>query len=501
MCRKISIFCRSSKVFVGAACLLLCVCAIPFKAAIAYSQTIVSGIAWNDQNGKNVQGHGGNILQVGSIFYWFGENKLNQSASNDPFQSIRCYSSTDLVHWKFVSDALTRRESGDLGPNRIVERPKVLFNAPTRQYVMYMHIDNEHYSAGRVGVATSAMVSGPYKYLGSFHPLGLQSWDMNLFQDDDGEAYLLTHAGDHRLHIDQLSWDYVSVIKSVAALTPDYEAPAMLKVAGCYYIFGSELTGWSANDNKYAMATNVAGPWSKWSLFCPEGSETFDSQTACTLSIRGSRETAIVFLGDRWNASDLGASTYVWLPINVLRTNIWLGTNVWLSGYTNGWSLDLKTGLVTGNQASSLDPSPPPNLAAGKPALADGYESEFPPTSGNDEDVTTRWCAKDGQAGHWWEVDLGKNYTDLIGAQIYWEAKGAYQYKIDVSSDNKSWTTVMDRTGNTIASGLMDDRFSAQGRYVRITVTGLPPTLWASFYEFRVFRSNNVVNGQRSVPP
>ncbi|HEV2453869.1 MAG TPA: hypothetical protein VGY98_06385, partial [Verrucomicrobiae bacterium] len=27
------------------------------------------------------------------------------------------------------------------------------------------------------------------------------------------------------------------------------------------------------------LATNVAGPWSKWNLFGPEGSETFDSQT------------------------------------------------------------------------------------------------------------------------------------------------------------------------------------------------------------------------------
>jgi Glycosyl hydrolases family 43/F5/8 type C domain len=453
-------------------------------------QTIISGTIWNDQNGVNVQGHGGNIIQVGSTYYWFGENKTDENAQHDPFQSVRCYSSTDLAHWTFVSDALKREAQGDLGPNRIVERPKVLYNARTRQYVMFMHIDNARYGVGKVGIATSSTVSGPYEYQGSFRPLGLQSWDMNLFQDDDGKTYLLTHAGDHRLHIDELSPDYLSVTRSVTALRPDYEAPAMLKFHGCYYLFGSELTGWAANDNKYTMATNIAGPWSKWNLFAPEGSETFASQTAYILPVTGSRGSTVMFMGDRWNASDLGASTYVWLPLSVIQTNLCVGTNIWLLGYTNGWSLDAKTGMWADNGADPAGPAiPRPSLATGKPAMADGFEAGKPPGGGNDENVTTRWCAADGNPGHWWEVDLGRNYADLSGTEIYWETSGAYQYRIEVSSDNQTWATVADETTNAIAAGVMDDHFSAAGRYVRITVTGLPQGLWASFYEFRVFGS------------
>ena len=297
----------------NASSLVLAIVLITALASVASStaawgspQTIFPGTAWDDQNGINVQGHGGNIIQVGSTFYWFGENKTNENSSNDPFQSIRCYSSTDLAHWTFVSDALTQQASGDLGPNRIVERPKVIYNATTGVYVMYMHIDTNNYSIGKVGVATSSSVSGPYTYLGSFKPLGLQSWDLNLFQDDDGTAYLLTHAGDNYLHIDRLSADYLSVTSSVAQLQPNYEAPAMLKVNGCYYLFGSELTGWNSNDNKYTMATNLAGPWSNWNLFAPEGSETYNSQTAYILPVTGSQGTTIMFMADRWNASDLG---------------------------------------------------------------------------------------------------------------------------------------------------------------------------------------------------
>jgi len=460
-------------------------------------QTIISGIPWNDQNGVNVQGHGGNIIKAGSTYYWFGENKTNETAQHDPFQSVRCYSSTDLAHWTFVSDALTRQAHGDLGPDRIVERPKVLYNALTRQYVMYMHIDNNHYGMGKVGIATSSNVAGPYEYRGSFRPLGLQSWDMNLFQDDDGNAYLLTHAGDHRLHIDELSTDYLSVTRSVAALQPDYEAPAMLKFHGCYYLFGSELTGWAANDNKYAMATNIAGPWSGWNLFAPEGSQTFVSQIAYILPVTGSRGTTMMFMGDRWNASDLGASTYIWLPLSVTETNLWLGTNVWLLGYTNGWKLDAKMGMWADNGADPAAPAMPrPNLATGKPAMADSFEAGNPPSGGNDENVTTRWCAVDGNLDHWWEVDLGRNYADLSGVEVYWEAGGAYQYRIEVSNDGRTWTTVADKTTNAIAAGLTDDYFSAPGRYVRIIVTGLPPGLWASFYECRVFGSNSLAKSR-----
>jgi hypothetical protein len=71
-----------------------------------------------------------------------------------------------------------------------------------------------------------------------------------------------------------------------------------------------------------------------------------------------------------------------------------------------------------------------------------------------------------------------------------WEFDGrVYQYRIEVSSNGTSWSTVVDKTGNTSSAQTQRDEFSANGRYVRITVTGLQasPLTWASFYEFRVF--------------
>jgi beta-xylosidase len=117
-----------------------------------------------------------------------GEDK--SGGSN--FQNVNCYSSPNLVEWTYVGALLSRGTSGDLGPGRVVERPKVIYNARTKKYVLYMHIDSGNYKEAKVGVATSDSVCGRYTYHKSYQPMGRQSRDMGLFQDDDGTAYLLS---------------------------------------------------------------------------------------------------------------------------------------------------------------------------------------------------------------------------------------------------------------------------------------------------------------------
>lgn len=118
-----------------------------------------------------------------------GEDKTEGS----PFQNINCYSSRNLVEWAYEGALLSRTEEpGDLGPERVVERPKVMFNDKTGKYVLYLHIDSPDYKDARVGVATGDSVCGSYEYHGSFRPLGFQSRDIGVFKDDDGAGYLLT---------------------------------------------------------------------------------------------------------------------------------------------------------------------------------------------------------------------------------------------------------------------------------------------------------------------
>ncbi|MFI6435196.1 RICIN domain-containing protein [Streptomyces sp. NPDC050759] len=317
---------------------------IPATAAQAATVSFSTGAARTDQNGNALQLHGLGIIKVGSTWYGFGEDKTGETSADTSFQNITCYTSTDLANWTYQSQALSRQSSGDLGPGRVVERPKVIYNASTGTYVMYMHIDSTNYSEAKVGVATSSTPCGPYTYRGSFRPLGNLSRDLGLFQDTDGTGYLLSEDRNNGLRIDKLSADYLSVDSAVTVLggsgSSSVEAPAMVKVNGVYYVFGSHLTGWSLNDNIYATATSLGGPWSSFRNFAAPGTHTYGSQTANVITVQGSSGTSYVYAGDRWNTSDLGSSQLIWLPMTIRGTTV----NV---GQYPTWSLDAAAGTWT----------------------------------------------------------------------------------------------------------------------------------------------------------
>ena len=304
--------------------------------ASAATVAITPGTAWKDTAGHPIQAHGGGMIRVGSTYYWFGEDKTGESKGNSPFLNVPCYSSTDLAHWTFERNVLTRQKSGDLGPGRIIERPKVIFNRTTKQYVMYMHADDGAHTVTKVGVATSATVCGAYSYRGSFKPMGNISLDIGLFVDDDATGYLISDTRTKGLKIYKLSADYLSVVGTVATL-PELEAPALFKKNGRYYLLTSHRTGWNTNDNVYATSTSLASGWSSWKLFAPKGSRTFNSQTTFVLPVTGSQGTTYLFMGDRWIPSSLGTSPYIWLPLTVN------GTSVSMAWHAR-WFVDTATG-------------------------------------------------------------------------------------------------------------------------------------------------------------
>jgi hypothetical protein len=367
-------------------------------AASSSSSGFTPGAEWTDQNGNPLQLHGLGIIKVGSTWYGFGEDKTGESSSDAYFQDIPCYSSTDLAHWTYLGKALTMQSSGDLGPDRIVERPKVIYNSTTGKCVMYVHIDTPSYSEAAVGVATSSSVCGPYTYQGSFQPLGFQSRDIGLFQDSDGTAYLLSEDRANGLRIDKLSANYLSVASAVAVL-PDYEAPAMVKTGGTYYLFASHLTGWAANDDVYATATSLSGPWSAFRTFAPAGTDTYQSQSANIITVQGASGTTYIYAGDRWTTSDLGTSPLIWLPLNINGTTVTMG-------WYNQWSLNLSAG--TWSAGASLPPS-------GPNVLVNSHSGMVMDASGGSTaagDPIIQW-ADNGGANQQWTLDLssGDLYT------------------------------------------------------------------------------------------
>ena len=76
-----------------------------------------------DDRGNIVNAHGACIVEDNGRYYLFGEWKSDKS---NAFPGFSCYSSDDLVNWKFENVVLQVQPNGILGPNRVGERVKVM---------------------------------------------------------------------------------------------------------------------------------------------------------------------------------------------------------------------------------------------------------------------------------------------------------------------------------------------------------------------------------------
>lgn len=294
------------------------------------------GREWRDSDGKPIQAHGGGILFVPETktFYWYGENKdgrtyrlHKRSLARVDVIGVSCYSSKDLWTWKsegVVLPAEKVNKSHDLYVSNVLERPKVIFNDKTKQYVMWMHIDSANYSKASVGLATSPTPVGPFTYLYSGQPHGYESRDMTLFKDDDGEAYLVYSSVDNsELHIGVLTDDYLNLKRVMRKIMVGMhrEAPAVFKHRGMYYMITSGCTGWAPNAALAHSAESMLGPWVTLGNPCVGGSEdirqtTFFSQGSFVLPLPGLPDL-FLFMADRWNSHELKDSRYVWLPLTM----------------------------------------------------------------------------------------------------------------------------------------------------------------------------------------
>ncbi|MFJ4554714.1 RICIN domain-containing protein [Streptomyces massasporeus] len=284
--------------------------------AQAAPQKITNGTQFTDTSGNPVHAHGGGVLKVGSYYYWFGEHRN----ADNTFRYVDAYRSSDLKNWEFRNHVLTEASDPELGAANI-ERPKVMYNASTGKFVMWMHKENgTDYSEARAAVAVSDTVDGDYTWQGSFRPLGQHmSRDITVFVDTDGAGYMISAAREnYDLQIYRLTADYTGIASLVANPWPGghREAPALFKRNGVYFMLTSGATGWNPNQQQYATATSIAGPWS--AMKNVGDSTTYGSQTAFVLPVQGTSGTSYLYLGDRWGNSFGGTvndSRYVWLPL------------------------------------------------------------------------------------------------------------------------------------------------------------------------------------------
>jgi hypothetical protein len=368
----------------------------PVQAA---PQTITNGTQFTDVGGNPVHAHGGGVIKVGSYYYWFGENRN----ADNTFRYVDAYRSTDLKNWEFRNHVLTEATDPELATANI-ERPKVMYNAATGKFVMWMHKENGvDYSEARAAVAVSDTVDGNYSWRGSFRPLGQHmSRDITVFVDTDGTGYMVSAAREnYDLHIYRLTSDYTGI----AALVADpwhgghREAPALFKRGGVYFMLTSGATGWNPNQQKYATATDLAGPWTEMANI---GDATaYGSQTAYVLPVQGDRATSYLYLGDRWGNSFGGKvndSRYVWLPLSFPTSRTM--TMDWFPQL----AVDTEAGTVTGSGG------PYRTLVA----RHSGKCADITSASQTDGTAAVQYTCNGGGNQLFWSKDAGGGYVQLV---------------------------------------------------------------------------------------
>lgn len=140
---------------------------------------------------------------------------------------------------------------------------------------------------------------------------------------------------------------------------------------------------------------------------------------------------------------------------------------------------------ITVGEDLSLDPVY--GLEYGRPVEAssrhsDPYKAEY----ATDRNPMSRWASQAESENEWITVDLGKSY-DISKVRLVWELAYAREYKVQVSDDNVSFTTIHDGTcaaaGEQVLEGL-----TGTGRYVRIQITKAFEPFWGvSLYTFNVW--------------
>jgi len=333
--------------------------AVPISRAAGLPPVFSPGAVWPDTGGQSINAHGGGILFHDGTYYWYGEFKSGKTILPDCNKSwggtrvdvvgVSCYSSTNLYDWKnegIVLPAVPGDPQSDLYPGKVLERPKVIYNHATRQFIMWMHIDSADYAAARAGVAVSQLPTGPFKYLGSFRPNagvgseddavsaritsptsrpaldppdGQMSRDLTVFADDDGQAYLFySSEGNPTMHVSRLSADYLHADGPYRRLFigRSMEAPVVFKHAGRYYLIASGCSAWAPNAARSAVADSIMGPWTELGNPClgPDATNTFHSQGTCVFAVAG-RDDLLIFMADRWDQWNLPDSRYIWLPL------------------------------------------------------------------------------------------------------------------------------------------------------------------------------------------
>ncbi|MEY8326098.1 family 43 glycosylhydrolase [Lachnospiraceae bacterium 54-11] len=281
------------------------------------------GQTWLDTNGKWIQAHGGSVLFVDGTYYWYGENKEKTTGRDSIWTwGVRCYASKDLYNWEdkgLIIPPDLDNPASSLHPTAMLDRPHILYNKETGQYVCWMKIMHKD-GTQRSTVMVADDILGPYEMVREgIRPLGMSAGDFDLAVAPDGKAYYYFERVHSETICADLTPDYTDVTGFYSThfprISPPYvrEATAHFYRKGKHYLITSGTTGYLPNPSEVAVADTWHGPFMV--LGNPhrhDGSDTsFHTQISSVLKVEGKKDLYIA-CADRWapDCMDLEYESY-----------------------------------------------------------------------------------------------------------------------------------------------------------------------------------------------
>lgn len=334
-----------------------------FYTAKAQSLNIKNDVFWHTKNGLPINSQGGGIFQFADPltgekkYYWYGVHYLEADTyRNDPsvtpknatFESVTCYSSTDLANWTFEADVLTKEELKKQKDYRKtwVGRLGVAFIPELKKYAMFV----QHGSG--VLISVSDTPTGQFSWhqqISMKDMIGTtNTGDQTVFTDEDsGKSYLIYSYGQGRnkIYVSEIGvkngkvnlLDCTEVFRGESR-----EGNCMFKYNNKYYLCASNIYGWDSSLAYYLVSDNIRGPYvTKKGMLVMNGTSddyAHVTQTGFFVNVKGSKQETVIYCGDRWaNFAGNGLGYNQWFPLS-------------FDGHTpyfnslGSWNLDAKTG-------------------------------------------------------------------------------------------------------------------------------------------------------------
>lgn len=274
--------------------------------------SITPGQPWRDTEGNRIHAHGGSVLDVDGVFYWYGENKERSEPGSGIWHwGVRCYSSTDLYNWEdrgLIIPPDEVDESSPLHPSQYLDRPHIIHNRETGKFVCWIKVMTKG-SLQRSTVLEADTILGPYRIVQSWlKPLDMSAGDFDLVVDPhDGKGYYYFERVHSELICADLTSDYTNVTGYYSTHFPQpqppfvREAPAYFARDRKHYVLTSGTTGYYPNPSESAVAPSYHGPFTVLGDLHPDDASrtSFHSQISSVFRHPGKKDLYIA-IADRW---------------------------------------------------------------------------------------------------------------------------------------------------------------------------------------------------------